>query len=90
MLNVIDIEKILAQGKTDEAYHALLDYVEKEPDNAQAWYLLGGIYRRQQMWGEAINAYAKAKNLFPDGPADAAIESIYEILRFVNTDLMNP
>ena len=26
----------------------------------------------------------------PDGPADAAIESIYDIIRFVNTDLMNP
>jgi len=26
----------------------------------------------------------------PGGPADAAIESIYDIIRFVNKDLMNP
>ena len=32
----------------------------------------------------------KAKLLDPDGPADAAIESIYNIIRFVNKDLMNP
>ena len=52
--------------------------------------MLGNLYRRQQLWGEAINHLNKAKLLDPDGPADAAIESIYNIIRFVNKDLMNP
>jgi cytochrome c-type biogenesis protein CcmH/NrfG len=64
--------------------------LDKEPGNSHAWYLLGGIYRRQQLWGEAINAYNKAKMIEPNGPAAVAIESIYEILNFRNTDLMNP
>jgi cytochrome c-type biogenesis protein CcmH/NrfG len=64
--------------------------LKKDPGCAHAWYLLGGIYRRQQLWGDAINAYNKAKLIEPGGPADAAIESIYDIIRFVNTDLMNP
>ena len=38
----------------------------------------------------AINAYNRAKLIEPEGPAAAAIESIYDIIRFVNTDLMNP
>jgi hypothetical protein len=42
------------------------------------------------MWGDAINAYNKAKLIDPAGPAAAAVESIYDILRFVNADLMNP
>ena len=64
--------------------------MKAEPGNAQGWYLLGNLYRRQQLWGDAINALGKAKMLDPDGPADAAIESIYDIIRFVNVDLMNP
>jgi uncharacterized protein HemY len=52
--------------------------------------MLGNLYRRQQLWGDAINMLNKAKLLDPDGPADAAIESIYNIIRFVNKDLMNP
>lgn len=85
-----DAEKLLREGKMSEAYEMLLEIVKTTPDNAQAWYLLGGIYRRQQLWGDAINAFNKAKMIEPDGPADAAIESIYDIIRFVNADLMNP
>ena len=66
------------------------DFVKREPSEPQGWYLLGNLYRRQQLWGDAINALNKAKHLDPDGPADAAIESIYNIIRFVNKDLMNP
>ena len=90
MDTLVNIEKTLAEGKIEAAFTALQDFLKSEPNNAKGWYLLGGIYRRQQMWGEAINAYGKAKMIEPGGPADAAIESIYDIIRFVNTDLMNP
>lgn len=90
MQSIKEIEDLLLAGKIDQAYQDLNDLLAKDPDNASAWYMLGGIYRRQQLWGDAINAYNKAKMLDPDGPADAAIESIYDIIRFVNKDLMNP
>lgn len=90
MSNLSDIEKILSEGRIEDAFNSINEYLSSEPQSAKGWYLLGGIYRRQQMWGDAINAYSKAKLIEPDGPADAAIESIYDILRFVNTDLMNP
>jgi len=85
-----DIEQILREEGVAKAHEELGKFLEKEPENAQAWYLLGGIYRREQQWGEAINALNKAKFLDPAGPAAHAIEHIYEILRFQNTDLMNP
>lgn len=85
-----EVHKLLCSDKVDDAYRTLRELLEAEPDNAQAWYLLGGLFRRNQMWGDAINAYNKAKMIDPAGPADAAIASIYEIIRFVNTDLMNP
>ena len=90
METLVNIEKTLAEGRVEEAFIALQDFLKAEPNSAKGWYLLGGIYRRQQLWGEAINSYGKAKMIEPDGPADAAIESIYDIIRFVNKDLMNP
>ena len=85
-----EIEALLRAGQLEEAHQSLQDFVKAEPGNAQGWYMLGNLYRRQQLWGDAINMLNKAKLLDPDGPADAAIESIYNIIRFVNKDLMNP
>ena len=87
---LIEIEALLRAGELEEAHQSLCDYVKRSPGDAHGWCLLGNIYRRQQLWGDAINALGKAKQLDPEGPADAAIESIYNILRFVNKDLMNP
>ena len=88
--NLSSIEALLRANALEEAHQSLLDYVKREPADAQGWYMLGNLYRRQQLWGDAINALNKAKMIDPDGPADAAIESIYNIIRFVNKDLMNP
>ena len=90
LLTTLEIEALQREGKLEEAYTQLNALLERDPGNAYGWYLLGGIYRRQQLWGEAINAYNKAKMIDPDGPAAVAIEAIYEILNFRNTDLMNP
>lgn len=90
ILTVLEVEALLREGKTDEAYNQLLLLVESEPQNSHAWYLLGGIYRGHQLWGEAINAYTKAKMIDPTGPAATAIESIYEILNYRHVDFLNP
>ena len=90
VMTVLEIEALLRESKVDEAYSQLIELLKVEENNAYAWYLLGGIYRRQQMWGEAINAYNRAKLIDPSSPAATAIDSIYEILNFRNTDLMNP
>ena len=89
-LTLTEIEALLRAGELEEAHQSLQAFVKAEPSNPQGWYMLGNIYRRQQLWGDAINMLNKAKLLDPDGPADAAIESIYDIIRFVNKDLMNP
>lgn len=88
--NLMEIEQILRKESTLKAHAELEKFLEKEPENAEAWYLMGGIHRREQNWGEAINALNRAKFLDPAGPAAHAIEHIYEILSYRNTDLMNP
>ena len=90
ILTSLLIEALLRENRLSEAYDALILLLESDPNNSHGWYLLGGMYRRQQLWGEAINAYNKTKLIDPQGPAATAIESIYDILRFANTDLMNP
>lgn len=88
-MTALQIEALLREGMVEQAYEQLNRLLEREPDNAYGWYLLGGLYRRQQLWGEAINAYGKAKMIDPDGPAATAIEAIYEILDYNNMKLMN-
>ncbi len=88
--NLREIEQILREEGTGGAHRELKLFLDENPESAEGWYLLGGIYRREQQWGEAINALNKAKFLDPSGPAAHAIEHIYEILSFQNTDLMNP
>ncbi|MFA7116026.1 MAG: tetratricopeptide repeat protein [Bacteroidales bacterium] len=89
-MTIIEIEKLITKNETEKAFKELFLYVKENPDNAKAWYLLGNVYRKHEQWGEAINALNKAKLIDPEGPADAAIESIYNIIRFMNKDLMNP
>ena len=89
ILTTLEIEALLREGRLDEAYTALNTLLESDQNNAYAWYLLGGIYRRQQLWGDAINAYNKAKMIDPTGPAATAIEAIYEILNYRNVDFLN-
>ncbi|HIZ86195.1 MAG TPA: tetratricopeptide repeat protein [Candidatus Coprenecus stercoravium] len=90
MTTITEIERLIASGRLDDARGEIERLLDAEPQNAQAWFLLGGIYRRHELWGDAINAYNRAKLIDPEGPAAAAIDSIYDIIRFVNKDLMNP
>ena len=84
MATITEIEKLIAAGRLDDARDEIERLLAVEPQNSQAWFLLGGIYRRHELWGDAINAYNRAKLIEPEGPAAAAIESIYDIIRFVN------
>ncbi|MCL2501605.1 MAG: tetratricopeptide repeat protein [Bacteroidales bacterium] len=54
------------------------------------WIRLGQACRQKQQWGDAINAYQKALELQPNGPAKVALEFIYDVLEYRNTDLLNP
>lgn len=84
IITTVEIEALMREGLNGEAYNQLNTLLEKEPKNAYGWYLLGTLFRRQQMWGEAINAYNKSKLLEPEGPAAAAVDSVYEILNYKN------
>ena len=89
-MTLIEIEQLLREQGTRKAYDELIRFLKDNSDSAEGWYLMGNILRREERWGDAINAYNKAKFLNPEGPAANAIEAIYDIIRYTNTDLMNP
>jgi cytochrome c-type biogenesis protein CcmH/NrfG len=89
-ITLMEIEQLLRDGDVENAFSNLKTFLDNNPESAEGWYLLGGIYRREQQWGEAINALNKAKFLDPAGPAAHAIEHIYDILGYQNTDMINP
>ncbi len=58
-----------------DAHRAL---VRLEPENAPAWLRLGAALARQEKWGEAREAIAKARALDPKAPVDAELVAFLE------------
>ncbi|HHV40659.1 MAG: tetratricopeptide repeat protein [Bacteroidales bacterium] len=73
-----------------ESKEALKQYVQTEEGakDQNAWYKLGSIYRKEENWGEALNAYAKCLELGAFNAAREATESIKRILDFRDTTWM--
>jgi spermidine synthase len=58
-----------------DAHRAL---VRLEPENSPAWLRLGAALARQEKWGEARDAIAKARALDPKAPVDPELVSFLE------------
>lgn len=80
LITAVEVEALMMEGKNEEAYNHLDAILRKNPGDAYSWYLLGCIYRRQQLWREALFAFNKAKLIEPEGPAAAAFDSVYGFL----------
>ena len=87
-MTIKEIETLIQEGRLGDAYDALSLFLATQPGNARGWFLLGNIYRVKQQWCEAVAAYNKAKMIDPEGPADAAIESIFNVARYADADLL--
>lgn len=90
MLDLKAIEKILAEGGTDEAIRLLDEYVASAPEPSdRAYYLLGNAHRKKGDWRMAINNYLEAMAINPESPAANAYSMANEILDFYNKDMYN-
>ncbi len=54
-------------GKNDEAVAKLKTVVAADPKDSDAWTTLGGIYRADNKFADAVEAYTNAINLMPPG-----------------------
>lgn len=57
------VEKLISQEKYNKAIEKLSDLVESEPDNADAWNLLGYASRKQGDLKQSAFAYKKALSI---------------------------
>ena len=84
------IEKLLQEGRTDEAVLQLEEYIAScDAPSDKAYYLLGNAYRKKGDWQGAINNYLEAMAINPDSPARNAYKMANEILDFYNKDMYN-
>ncbi len=83
------IKKMIADGFVEEAVAAARESMGGDND-AQLLYLMGNAYMKQGLRKEAMNAYRKAAEINPEGPAVEAQRMFDQIMAFYNKDLYNP
>ena len=83
------IKKMIADGFVEEAVAAARESMGGDND-AQLLYLMGNAYMKQGVRKEAMNAYRKAAEINPEGPAVEEGRMIDQIMAFYNKDLYNP
>lgn len=83
------IKKMIADGFVEEAVAAARESMGGDND-AQLLYLMGNAYMKQGLRKEAMNAYRKAAEINPEGPAVESGRMIDQIMAFYNKDLYNP
>ncbi len=59
-------------------------YLEKNPNDAQGWQILGNVYRRLELYPQAANAFEHAYNLLGDKPEIMLLYA--ESLAFANNE----
>lgn len=85
-----NIKKIISNNEIEEATQALLLELKADPNNDEAYFLLGNAYCKLNDWQQALNAYGQALSINPQSPARIAHDRILEILNFYNKDIYNP
>ena len=83
------IKKMIADGFVEEAVAVARESMGGDTD-AQLLYLMGNAYMKQGLRKEAMNAYRKAAEIDPEGPAVEAQRMFDQIMAFYNKDLYNP
>lgn len=83
------INNLINEGKTDEAIRLLDEYIEKNKDSDEAYYLRGKAYHKKGDIRQALNNYLSAIEINPDSPAKVAHDALIRIMNFYNKDMYN-
>ena len=86
---LIPIKESLKQGKLETVIEELSQYIQSDPKDDEAYYLLGNAYRKQGNWQMALNNYLEAMERNPESPAVQAYQMTMDILNFYNKDMYN-
>lgn len=86
-----EAKRLISQGNVEPALKLLDEWLQTPgaPGKAQAYYLRGNAYRKQEDWQRALNNYQQAIDLDPQSPALHARKMLLEILEFYHKDMYN-
>ena len=86
----VELTNIISSSDLNNLLVTLSEHIVQNPTDDNAYYLRGNIYRKMNLFGDALNDYHKALELNPQSPAIVAIEILNDILEYRNMDLLNP
>ncbi|MDR0661393.1 MAG: tetratricopeptide repeat protein [Prevotellaceae bacterium] len=84
------IQRLIDDASHDEALNILNKQIEDNPQDDEAYYLRGGLYKQLGKWGESLSDLNKAIAINPESPAVTLRTMLQEIIDFRYTDLLNP
>ena len=88
-MNATMINKLINEGKTDEAICLLNECIKKNALSDEAYYLRGKAYHKKGDVRQALNNYLSAMDINPDSPAKVAHDALIRIMNFYNKDMYN-
>ena len=83
------IQQLIGNYQLDKAEASLQAILALQPEDDEAYLLMGNIQRKRSNWKEALQYYAQAIELNPDSPALHAREMIIEIMNFYDKERYN-
>ena len=89
MSSLSEIKKLIAEERFADAEEQLKLYIDGNPNDEAAHFLMGNLHRKREDWQGALNEYQAAMDLNPESPARMAYDAIQEVLAFYNKDMFN-
>lgn len=89
MIGIDDIKQLIAQEEFAQAEESLKSFLSEHPENEQAHFLMGNLFRKREDWEDALNEYQAAMDINENSPARLAYNAIQEVLAFYNKDMFN-
>ena len=84
------IQQLITEDRYNEALSMLNKWIGESPEDDEAYYLRGALYKQLGKWGESLSDLNKAIAINPDSPAVTLRQLLQEIIDFRHTDLLNP
>ena len=84
------IQQLMAKGSYDEALAVLAKRIKECPEDDEAYYLRGALYKQLGKWGESLSDLNRAIAINPDSPAVTLRQLLQDIIDFRHIDLLNP
>lgn len=84
------LRQLTEKEQYDSALELSKQALEQNPEDDMLWYLRANVYKKQELWKQAIDTYTKAIELNPKNPATTMRRICIDILNFYDKTMYNP